>query len=308
MHSKATDLFFERLFAIANTSKLADGVALSIIEELKRRVEAEEKECIRKAPKEFTLDEAVLDFDLAYSRALEDQWKIEVLPDVKTFQPSACLVSLLENYTEIYDRSSKTACRFAVDFLLCECIAAIRDEVSGISATQSTDVGRRTPTPWDTVKVHCDVSFTHKMETTPKTVVYGRVDYGVGIRSNRLFYSLLLCVEANFHGNLDNVLTQLVVYLACLRQSRVNGGRSDTSVHGVATDGLSYVFVTITDEGVLKQSRLLNVIHGDLSTVLGCFQYVLEMAMPNGDDPIDLDDNPYLYYNESTTNNEVELR
>ncbi|KAF8344467.1 hypothetical protein F5887DRAFT_274678 [Amanita rubescens] len=67
----------------------------------------------------------------------------------------------------------------------------MRDEVSGISATQSTDVGRRTPLPWDTVKVHCDVSFTHKMQATPKTVVYGRVDYGVGIRSNRLFYSLL---------------------------------------------------------------------------------------------------------------------
>ncbi|KAF8344475.1 hypothetical protein F5887DRAFT_1062102 [Amanita rubescens] len=189
MHSKATNLFFEKLFAIAHTSGLADGVALSIIKELKCRVEAEEKECIRKAPKEFTLDEAVLDFDLTYSHALEDQWKIEVLPDVKTFQPSACLA-------------------------------------------------------------------------------------------------------------------QLVVYLACLRQSRVNGGRSDTSVYGVATDGLSYVFVTITREGVLKQSRLLNVIHGDLSTVLGCFQYVLEMAMSNltpeadSDDPIDLDDNPYLHYDD----------
>jgi hypothetical protein len=135
------------------------------------------------------------------------------------------------------------------------------------------------------------------MQTTAKTVVYGRVDYGIGIRFDRLFYSLLLCVEANFHGNLDNALAQLVVYLACLRQSRVNGRQSDTSVYGVATDGLSYVFVTITREGVLKQ---LNVIHGDLSAVLGCLQYVLEMAMSNltpeadGDDPINLDDNPYL--------------
>lgn len=32
---------------------------------------------------------------------------------------------LLENYTGIYDRSSEAACRIAVDFLLCECIAVM---------------------------------------------------------------------------------------------------------------------------------------------------------------------------------------
>ena len=57
--------------------------------------EAEEKEFISKAPTEFTLDEAVRDFGLTYRPSLKDvakhRWKIEVLPDVKTFQPSACL-------------------------------------------------------------------------------------------------------------------------------------------------------------------------------------------------------------------------
>jgi hypothetical protein len=149
-------------------------------------------------------------------------------------------------------------------------------------------------------------------KTTPKTIVGGRVDHGVGIviRSrkvpNRLFHSLLLCVEAKFHGILSDALAQLVVYLACLRQSRVNRGRRNTSVCGVATDGLSYVFVTITHEGVLKESRLFNLMHGDLSTVLGCLQDILETAMSmfpdltperealneleaDGDDPIDVD-------------------
>ncbi len=99
------------------------------------------------------------------------------------------------------------------------------------------------------------------------------------------------------------------MYLACLHQSRANRGRSNTSVYGVRTDGLSYVFVTITHEGLLKQSRVLNVMDGDLSIVLGCLRYILEMAMPMspnltsalkksddseleayGDDLIDLDD------------------
>jgi hypothetical protein len=91
-------LFFEKLFAIANTSKPADDITLNILKELKHQVlsaEAEEKEFIRKAAKDFTLDEAVLDFGLTYSPTLRDtakhRWKIEVLPDVKTFQPSGCL-------------------------------------------------------------------------------------------------------------------------------------------------------------------------------------------------------------------------
>jgi hypothetical protein len=149
------------------------------------------------------------------------------------------------------------------------------------------------------------------MPTTPKTVVRSRVDHGIGIviRSkkvpNRLFHSLLLCVEAKFHDGLYNALTQLVVYLACLCQSRVNGGRSNTSVHGVATDGLSYTFITITHEGVLKRSRQFNLMDGDLSIVLGCLQHILKMAMSMslnltpeayGDNSIDLDDTPYLHY------------
>ena len=158
-----------------------------------------------------------------------------------------------------------------------------RGKVSAFSPTQPSEDGRCTPTPWDNVKVYCDVSFTHAI--SKDTVVGGRVDHGVGIiiRSrkapNRLFHSLLLCVEAKFHGSLLNALAQLVVYLASLRQSRVNKGRSNTSVYGVATDGLFYVFLTITHQGVLKQSKQFDIRLGDLSTVLGGLKYILEIAM-----------------------------
>jgi hypothetical protein len=56
-------------------------------------------------------------------------------------------------------------------------------------------------------------------------------------------------------------------------------------------------------------SDQFNVMYGGLSTVLGCLQHILERAMsmtPNltpgfdqleaaADDPIDLDESPYLY-------------
>jgi len=97
-HLEAINLVFETLFAITNTSKPEDDVTLGILKNLKHRAlsaAAEEEEFIRKAAKEFTLDEAVQDFGLTYSSKMSESekhwWKIEALPDVKTFQPSSCL-------------------------------------------------------------------------------------------------------------------------------------------------------------------------------------------------------------------------
>jgi hypothetical protein len=92
------NLVFERLFDIVNTSKPTNDVILSILKKLKHQAlstAAEEEEFTRKAAKEFTLEEAVQTFGLIYTSSLKQsekhQWKIEVLPDVTTFQPSACL-------------------------------------------------------------------------------------------------------------------------------------------------------------------------------------------------------------------------
>ena len=90
--------------------------------------------------------------------------------------------------------------------------------------------------------------------------------------------ALTLC-HGQFNGRLYDALSQLVVYLASLRQSRVKRGRSDTSVYGIATDGLEYIFVTITHQGILKMSKKFDIRCGDLETVLGCLKYLLETAM-----------------------------
>ncbi|KAM6493369.1 hypothetical protein JOM56_011503 [Amanita muscaria] len=204
------ETFFERLLAIANTLEPADDT-LNFLKKLTHLLlQADAEKVMRKAATDFTLKEAVQDFDLTYKRD-ESWWKIEDMPAVQRFQPSACLG------------------------------------------------------------------------------------------------------KAKFTGTLFSALSQLVVYLACLRQSRINRRRSNTSVFGVATDGLSYIFVTITHEGVLKKSNPFDVLQGGLEIVLGSFQYILETAMSmkeetqsdesdsdadtddDYDDVVDLDDNPFLY-------------
>lgn len=56
---------------------------------------SEDKGSIHKAARDFTLNEVVHDFGLEHSYGLVDgatyRWKIETLPEVKTFQPSASL-------------------------------------------------------------------------------------------------------------------------------------------------------------------------------------------------------------------------
>jgi hypothetical protein len=96
--SEAINRVFETLFNIASTSKPPSEATLSILKKFKKQAlsaAAEEEGFIHKAAKEFTLDEAVHTFGLTYRSNLREsakhQWKIEVLPDVTTFQPSSCL-------------------------------------------------------------------------------------------------------------------------------------------------------------------------------------------------------------------------
>ena len=182
------------------------------------------------------------------------------------------------------------------------------------------EVRPTTPKPWTNIKVFCEISFTHLINDTSNSqgvVVGGRVDRGVGIVSrpmkkpNRRFHSLLLCAEAKVKGNLESAYGRLVVYLASLRESRINRGKRDSSVYGIATDGLKYVFVTITNEGALLFSKQFDVEKGDLPFVLGCLRYILERAIsmsPNSllqsetmvsvdddaDEVLDPDDSSYI--------------
>lgn len=184
-----------------------------------------------------------------------------------------------------------------------------------------------TPRPHRNVKICCEISFSHDL--TPKlvgeaaiavdgaTTVNGRVDYGIGIVTfgrkvpNRRFHSLLIAVEAKAKDHLEAALPRLVVYLACLRQARKARGRSDCSVYGIASDGYTFYFVTITHEGVLKVSKPLRVSWGDTQKIMGCIMYILrktverspivtpektkdESRVDDHDEEMDLDDNQFL--------------
>ena len=54
--------------------------------------------------------------------------------------------------------------------------------------------------------------------------------------------------------------------------------QSDAAIYGIATEGLSVIFLTIIRKGLLK-SWLFGALEGDLVIVFRYFECILEMAM-----------------------------
>jgi hypothetical protein len=141
---------------------------------------------------------------------------------------------------------------------------------------------------WDNVKIFGKVSFTHTIIHPANgksvgdflgTIVKGRVDHGIGrivphshrdtrSQPKRRFQFLLLLVEAKPAFNLDRALPQLLVYLGS-PPSRLRRKRSNAAVYGVVSGGHSFILVTITHYGELKQSKRFEITQGDMRTVLG---------------------------------------
>ena len=134
------------------------------------------------------------------------------------------------------------------------------------------------PSSVDSAQIHCELTFCHKLPATygDITAVTGRIDHGIGfVCRNRSFHTLLFIVEAKPNLTVAQAIPQLVVYLACIRQSRIQRGRTDTSVYGLASDGVQFIFVTISSEGIIRMTSPLHI-SWDFQQVMGRLKYILE--------------------------------
>ena len=144
--------------------------------------------------------------------------------------------------------------------------------------------------------------------------VTGCLDYSVGrvmptihAGLERRFQCLLVIVEAKAQYIVGKFLPELLVYLACLRQSRIQRHRTDASAYGVASDGYKFLFVKITHDGTVMISRQFDAQQGQTLEILRCLRSILETTVEINDnltpemngagdfaDPaIDLYDNDY---------------
>jgi hypothetical protein len=67
----------------------------------------------------------------------------------------------------------------------------------------------------------------------------------------------MLIVTAKFAYSVQQALPQLIVYLASLRQSRLQRERADCSVYGATSDGMLFNFAMITHDGTVMLAGYL---------------------------------------------------
>ncbi|KAF8428594.1 hypothetical protein EV426DRAFT_714073 [Tirmania nivea] len=128
----------------------------------------------------------------------------------------------------------------------------------------------------------------------------GRIDYAIGIvhpgattshfppttsalpeKKPRLPYqAYLLVVEAKRSQDVDSAKAQLFGYLAVLHKLRKRNGGTTSSreVYGIATDGLQWDFLRITEDGVMQVGRRIELEEGteEIRSVVGAVVGILQ--------------------------------
>lgn len=98
-----------------------------------------------------------------------------------------------------------------------------------------------------------------------------------GLNSN--YQTNLIIVKAKEAGYVDICKGQLAAYMGMVQSChRKSSGREDNSVHGVASDGLSFRFCRIDEDDRWSTSRLLEWELGDQSAIYSIFRTLIRIA------------------------------
>lgn len=134
----------------------------------------------------------------------------------------------------------------------------------------------------------------------------GRVDYGVGIAAKKPpfphrtsssgtnsglpkrtpypYAALLLCVEAKHEDDVDSATAQLAGYMAIIHRLRLAAKSRtpwiDACVYGIATDGLTYDFLQITGDSVLRKAPRIEIVdREDVARLVEGVLWILETEL-----------------------------
>lgn len=85
--------------------------------------------------------------------------------------------------------------------------------------------------------------------------------------------SLLACVVVKPTDTFEQACTQLMLYMVILQHNRNNTTYDDLPVYGMCTDGIDYIFMTLTQNKVIHKSRLFTRSKRDDSKII--FSYLV---------------------------------
>ncbi|KAL0636951.1 Maltase MalT [Maublancomyces gigas] len=170
--------------------------------------------------------------------------------------PKRLLGNLLDLKRALYDDESEATRRVAVDFVLLACRLYLIDLHHKPNRTDNTNAKLLRIF----LELDMSVEVIDHMSTKPIRVT-GRADraFVYGTRDPVDSGTILAAIEAKRRETFSEAESQLLAYLAVLRQLHIQGGKTNTTVEGFFTDGERYTFMAIRNDGIIQRSHVFEI-------------------------------------------------
>lgn len=242
-------------------------------------------EAVEKINASETTDSKIIEiFDLKFNTGTEWVLAEDSLADV----PTILRRNLHDLHYALYDTHSEATCRIAVDIMLIQCRKYLRDKYQ--SAEPNTSVPSPPPKaaantqPLKHVKLFPEASISIEMcnESVPnsKFLVTGRADRALGYGTAGDEGTLLVAMEAKQRSEFSKGETQLIAYLAILRENRLRMRKTNVVTQGFYSDGSRFAFICITADGTIERSLIFDIEYEKgLKTVFNFIVTMMDTAM-----------------------------
>jgi len=113
-----------------------------------------------------------------------------------------------------------------------------------------------------------------------KFLVTGRADWALGYGKAGDEGTLPIAIEARQRSEFSKGETQLIAYLAILRENRLRAKKTNIITQGFYSDSSRFAFIRITAGGTIEQSSIFNIdFERDLKMVFNFIVTMMETAM-----------------------------
>lgn len=120
----------------------------------------------------------------------------------------------------------------------------------------------------------------HIKKQSAEFLITGRADWAMGYKSMGDEGSLLNAMVAKQRSEFSKGEAQLTAYLAILRENRRRAKKVNYRTQGFYSDGTRFGFLCITEEGVVRHSRIFDISKkGELKVVFSFIVNMMETAM-----------------------------
>ena len=126
-----------------------------------------------------------------------------------------------------------------------------------------------------------ETHFQRQVQYSGETrLLSGYADYTVWYESQRRsnLATNLIIIEAKKINSTDTCLGQLTAYMGIAHACRKDEQKQNSVVYGAASDGLSFRFCRIDNEGNWSQSRLMEWEMGDKGRIYSVFRSLVRIA------------------------------